>query len=166
MQVYGIVGAQLMMTTLVSAVMMMNPPVGAFMKSAPALHIGIMLSSFGALFALHAYKDKHPTNLAILGIWTFLLSLTVGTACTVYAPSIVLQGLALTSGVVIGLTVYTFWAVRKGLVGALHCCPCLSLCCPHLRSALKRGIPFLAAGAPSAVLQQGIAKGEIKASVC
>lgn len=113
-KVYGIITAQLALTALVAGIMMANKPIAAFMKAAPALHIVITISSFACLFALYAYKDKHPTNLAILGLWTFLLSITVGTACSIYAPAIVLQGLVITSGVVGGLTMYTFWAVRKG----------------------------------------------------
>lgn len=93
---------------------MANKPLAAFVKASPALHISVMIGSFAALFALFAYKDRHPTNLAILAVWTFLMSITVGTACSIYAPTIVLQGLILTSGVVVGLTMYTFWAVRKG----------------------------------------------------
>mmetsp|Transcript_32260 Transcript_32260/g.91477 ORF Transcript_32260/g.91477 Transcript_32260/m.91477 type:complete len:264 (-) Transcript_32260:321-1112(-) len=113
-KVYGIVSAQLILTTVVSATMMANKPLANWVKSVPALHFVIMIASFGCLFALYAYKDKHPTNLAILGVWTFLLSITVGTACSMYAPAIVLEALLLTSGVVMGLTMYTFWAVRRG----------------------------------------------------
>lgn len=114
LQVYGIVAAQLVLTSIVCATMMANKSLAAFVRATPALHIFVMIGSFAALFALFAYKDKHPTNLAILAVWTFLLSITVGTACSIYAPAIVLQGLVLTSGVVLGLTMYTFWAVRKG----------------------------------------------------
>jgi FtsH-binding integral membrane protein len=94
--------------------MMANPSLAAFVKATPAVHIMVMVGSFAALFALFAYKDRHPLNLAILALWTTLISITVGTACSLYAPTIVLQGLILTSGVVVGLTGYTFWAVRRG----------------------------------------------------
>jgi len=113
-KVYGIVAMQLLLTTIVAATMMANKPLALFVRQNPWIQFGAMFGSFGALFALFMYKDKHPTNLAILGAWTFLLSITVGTACSVYAPAIVLQALVLTTGVVGGLTAYTFWAVRKG----------------------------------------------------
>jgi len=113
-KVYGIVGAQLCLTTLVCATMMANKPLAEWVKATPGVGFVAMFGSFAALFALFAYKDKHPTNLAILGLWTLMLSVTVGASCSMYAPSIVLQALAITSGVVLGLTGYTFWAVRKG----------------------------------------------------
>ena len=39
----------------------------------------------------------------------------VGTACTLYEPLVVLEALALTASITISLTLYTFWAARKGL---------------------------------------------------
>ncbi len=45
---------------------------------------------------------------------TASLSVGVGTACTVYKPAVVLEALALTAAIVLGLTVYTFHAARKG----------------------------------------------------
>lgn len=45
---------------------------------------------------------------------TASLSVGVGTACTVYKPVVVLEALALTASIVLGLTAYTFHAARKG----------------------------------------------------
>lgn len=46
---------------------------------------------------------------------TGVFSITVGLACTFYAPSIVIQAVVITAGVVTGLTAYTFWATRRGV---------------------------------------------------
>lgn len=113
-KVYGIVATQLLLTAVVCGIMMANRPLGLLFRTSPALHIAVTISSFICLFALYAYKDKHPTNLALLAVFTLLLSITVGSACSMYAPAVVLQALLLTGGVVGGLTAYTFWAVRKG----------------------------------------------------
>lgn len=43
------------------------------------------------------------------------MSVGLGTACTVYEPAIVLEALCLTAAIVVGLTLYTFYAVRKGV---------------------------------------------------
>jgi hypothetical protein len=43
------------------------------------------------------------------------MSVGVGTACTLYEPLVVLEALALTGSVTVSLTVYTFWAARKGV---------------------------------------------------
>ena len=45
---------------------------------------------------------------------TALLSVSVGTTCTFYQPLVVLEALALTTCIVVGLTMYTFNAARKG----------------------------------------------------
>ena len=89
------------------------------------------------------YQDRHPWNLALLGVWvcchillpttskdlakvvnppadlsfalqTTGLSVSVGVACSFYPTLVVLEALALTSLIVVSLTVYTFRAVRKG----------------------------------------------------
>lgn len=43
------------------------------------------------------------------------MAVGLGTACTVYEPAIVLEALCLTAAIVVGLTLYTFYAVRKGV---------------------------------------------------
>ena len=45
---------------------------------------------------------------------TFSLSIGVGTACTVFAPEIILEALIITAGIVLALTAYAFHASRKG----------------------------------------------------
>lgn len=49
------------------------------------------------------------------GVQTVAISVGVGTACTLYEPLVVLEALALTASITISLTLYTFWAARKGL---------------------------------------------------
>ena len=46
---------------------------------------------------------------------TACMSVGLGTACTLYEPAIVLEALCLTAAIVVGLTLYTFYAVRKGV---------------------------------------------------
>lgn len=43
------------------------------------------------------------------------MSVGLGSACTIYEPAIVLEALCLTAAIVVGLTLYTFHAVRKGV---------------------------------------------------
>ena len=45
---------------------------------------------------------------------TLCLSVTVGAACSMYAPAVVLEAVALTAAIVSSLTAYSFWATRKG----------------------------------------------------
>ncbi|KAJ8747556.1 hypothetical protein K2173_013052 [Erythroxylum novogranatense] len=66
------------------------------------------------VMALHAYHQKHPVNLILLGVFTVSLSFLVGASCANTDGKIVLEALILTSAVVLSLTGYTFWAARKG----------------------------------------------------
>ena len=45
---------------------------------------------------------------------TMTLSITVGVACSFYPSGVVLEALALTAAIVVGLTAYTFRAIRQG----------------------------------------------------
>lgn len=79
----------------------------------------MQLLSFAAplflLIPLYAYRQSHPTNLALLAAWTLGLAGSVGVTVSLYPAGIVLQALVLTAATVCGLTAYTFWAVRRGI---------------------------------------------------
>lgn len=113
-KVYGVVGCQLALTTLVAALIYSNHSIQAFFIGNMAIQILLLVSSFVLLIPLFIYKDRHPLNLALLGAWTAVMSITVGMACSFYQPLIVLEALALTTGVVVGLTAYAFWATKRG----------------------------------------------------
>jgi protein lifeguard len=49
-----------------------------------------------------------------LPLQTFCLSVSVGAACSVYAPEIVLEAVVITAAIVSGLAAYSFHATRKG----------------------------------------------------
>jgi protein lifeguard len=55
------------------------------------------------------------TDACLVAPQTGTLSVSVGMACSVYQPLVVLEALALTASVVTGLTLYTFYAERKGV---------------------------------------------------
>ncbi|KAK6930063.1 Bax inhibitor 1-related [Dillenia turbinata] len=97
-KVYGILATQIVLTTVVSAVTILYHP----------------LNEVLLLWPLYIYQQKHPLNLVFLGLFTACLSVTVGVTCANTDGQIVLEALVLTSAVVSSLTVYTFWASRKG----------------------------------------------------
>lgn len=114
-QVYGIVTIQLALTAAVALVVTLVPSVNAFLARSLAANIGLMVLSLLALIPLFIYKDRHPLNLALLGLWTLTMATTVGVACSFYEPAIVLEALALTTTVVAALTAYSFWATARGV---------------------------------------------------
>jgi FtsH-binding integral membrane protein len=113
-KVFGIVTAQLLLTAAIALIIVLNPSTQQYLASSPGIQIGLMLASMLGLIPLYMYKDRHPLNLGLLAAWTSVFSVTVGLACTFYAPIIVIQAVFITAAVVGGLTMYTFAATRRG----------------------------------------------------
>lgn len=113
-KVYGIVGTQLLLTAVVASVVVLCRPVTLFLLNAPALVFVIALLPFLVMCPMYYYRQKHPVNLLLLGVFSIALSLTVGLSCAFTSGEVVLEALILTAVVVLSLTAYTFWAARKG----------------------------------------------------
>ncbi|XVF62735.1 hypothetical protein PTKIN_Ptkin09bG0031900 [Pterospermum kingtungense] len=113
-KVYGILAAQLVLTTIVSTIVVLSAPLNQLLLGNSGLLLSLCLIPFVLLWVLHIYHQKHPVNLVILGLFTVSLGLTVGVSCVATDGRIVLEALILTAGVVTSLTGYTFWASKKG----------------------------------------------------
>ncbi|KAI3469490.1 hypothetical protein Pfo_026153 [Paulownia fortunei] len=113
-KVYGIVAAQILMTTAVSAATVLYAPINDLLRGNSGLLLFLIFTPFILLWPLHVYQQKHPLNFIFLGLFTASLSLTVGVSCANTEGRIVLEALILTSAVVSALTGYTFWASKKG----------------------------------------------------
>uniref|UniRef100_A0A2P2JNJ0 BI1-like protein n=1 Tax=Rhizophora mucronata TaxID=61149 RepID=A0A2P2JNJ0_RHIMU len=113
-KVYGILAAQLVITTAVSAVTVLSASVNDLLRGSPGILLLFCILPFIFGFALHVYHQKHPLNLILLGVFTVSLSFLVGASCANTDGKIVLEALILTSAVVCSLTGYTFWAAKKG----------------------------------------------------
>ncbi|KAL3505829.1 hypothetical protein ACH5RR_031211 [Cinchona calisaya] len=113
-KVYGILAAQIVLTTLVSALIVLYDPINQLLRGNSILLLFLCIVPFVLLWPLHVYQQKHPLNFIFLGLFTASLSLTVGVSCANTDGKIVLEALILTSAVVLGLTGYTFWAAKKG----------------------------------------------------
>lgn len=110
-KVFGILGAQLGLTTLICAVFMLVGPVREFvLKANGVLSVVSMVATFGTLFGLMAYKDQFPLNMQLLAAFTVGESVLVGTICAQYAAAglgyIVLEALFLTLTIFSALTAY------------------------------------------------------------
>jgi len=66
------------------------------------------------LCPLYYYHEKHPVNLILLGFFTVAISFAVGMTCAFTSGKVILESAILTTVVVVSLTAYTFWAVRRG----------------------------------------------------
>ncbi|KAG8370119.1 hypothetical protein BUALT_Bualt14G0084300 [Buddleja alternifolia] len=113
-KVYGILAAQIALTTAVSAATVLYAPINDLLRGNSGILLFLIFTPFVLLWPLHIYQQRHPLNFIFLGLFTASLSLTVGVTCANTEGRIVLEALILTSAVVAALTGYTFWASKKG----------------------------------------------------
>lgn len=109
-KVYGILTIQLIFTVAGAALCTLNASVSAYVTTNVGLfYVGVFMP-IPFIFALHCYKDKHPTNMLLLGGFTLCETYTVGVICAMYTHQgygmIVLQALILTAAIFGSLTAY------------------------------------------------------------
>ncbi|KAK1294616.1 BI1-like protein [Acorus calamus] len=113
-KVYGILTAQILLTTIISSFTVLYAPLNDTLTDSPGLLFALAILPLVLLCPLYLYRERHPLNFVFLGLFTVCLSLTIGVACANTEGKIVLEALILTSAVVCSLTGYTFWAAKKG----------------------------------------------------
>ncbi|KAH7661448.1 Bax inhibitor 1-related protein [Dioscorea alata] len=116
-KIYFIVATQLLLTVAVAAVVVTVRPISHFFVSSTAglgLYIFLIIFPFILLCPLYYYHQKHPVNFLLLGLFTVSISFAVGMTCAFTSGKVILEAAILTAVVVIGLTLYTFWAVKRG----------------------------------------------------
>ncbi|XP_045166925.1 protein lifeguard 4-like [Mercenaria mercenaria] len=111
-KVYGIVTAQLLLTTLISLCCYINEDFNFFIDKNPWIMLVAFIGTLGTLFALMVKRQETPTNYILLAVFTALESLTVGVVVARYDKMVVIEALALTMGVTVALTVYTLQSKR------------------------------------------------------
>ncbi|KVH91449.1 Bax inhibitor 1-related protein [Cynara cardunculus var. scolymus] len=98
-KVYGILAAQMVLTTAVSFLTVLYAPINELLRGNSGLLLFFVFLPFILLWPLHVYQQKHPLNFVFLGLFTASLSLTVGVSCANTDGKIVLEALILTSAV-------------------------------------------------------------------
>lgn len=77
---YGIIAIQLVLTAAVASVVVFNTGVQHFMLRNVGVQIALLLVSILALIPLYIWRQSHPLNLVLLGLWTSLFSGAGGSA--------------------------------------------------------------------------------------
>ncbi|KAJ6800657.1 BI1-like protein [Iris pallida] len=116
-KIYTILAVQLLLTVAVAAVVVSVRPISHFFVSTGAgfaLWFFLIILPFILLLPLHRYHQKHPVNLLLLGLFTVAISFAVGLSCAFTSGKVILEAAILTTVVVVSLTMYTFWAARRG----------------------------------------------------
>ena len=110
-KVYSILTMQLLLTIAVACLFSFHDGVNRFVMSTPQLFPVALVLSFACLIALFCFRQKHPWNMVILGVFTLVQSYTLGLVCSLYyrqgAGELVLQAFGITAGIFLGLTAYT-----------------------------------------------------------
>ncbi|WJX10213.1 hypothetical protein P8452_00963 [Trifolium repens] len=113
-KVYSIVAFQLLLTIVVAYILIFVPPVANFFNHYLSVYVHTIVVMF-ALFSVGCYHQKHPLNYFLLIISTVSLSLPVGLLCVLASEKIILEAVILiTIAVIFNLTLYTFWAAKRG----------------------------------------------------
>jgi len=106
-KVYGILTVQLLMTCGVSAICISSEPTKVFLQNNPAI---VHIASFSTLFVLFALmfkRQQFPVNFYLLGLFTFLEALTIGSVVTYFAVDVVVRATLITLSVFCLLTSFT-----------------------------------------------------------
>ncbi|TYI70520.1 hypothetical protein E1A91_D08G227500v1 [Gossypium mustelinum] len=116
-KIYSIVAIQLLATIAVAATVVTVHPIALFFVSTGtgfALYIVLIITPFITLCPLYYYHQRHPVNYLLLGVFTVSLAFAVGLTCAFTSGKVILESVVLTAVVVVALTLYTFWAARRG----------------------------------------------------
>ena len=116
-KVYGILAAQLAVTTLICSAFMFIPPLRSLAIAGQSIiSLVCTVATFGTIIALLIHKDSHPTNIRLLAAFTVAESLLVASLCARYAASglssLVLEALVITLAIFSGITLYAFISKR------------------------------------------------------
>lgn len=116
-RVYGILAAQLLLTSIICALFMFISPLRQIaVGNAGMLTVVSFIGTLACLFALIAKKDSYPLNMQLLMGFTVFESLLLGSVCGRYAASglssLVLEALVITMAIFGGITIYAFVSKR------------------------------------------------------
>ncbi|KAL4308448.1 hypothetical protein GQ457_01G051510 [Hibiscus cannabinus] len=116
-KIYSIIAIQLLATIAVAATVVTVRPISHFFVGTGAglaLYIVLIITPFITLCPLYYYYKRHPVNYLLLGVFTLSLAFAVGLTCAFTSGKVILESVILTAVVVVALTLYTFWAARRG----------------------------------------------------
>ncbi|CAL5066831.1 unnamed protein product [Urochloa decumbens] len=117
-KVYALVAMQLAATVAVASAVYFVPDIGRFFAARTpaslAAFVAIIVAPLILLVPMVLLRKRHPLNLILLALYTVSMSCAVGLVCLSRKGIILIEAAALTLVVVLGLTLYTFWAAKRG----------------------------------------------------
>ncbi|XP_011032647.1 PREDICTED: BI1-like protein [Populus euphratica] len=116
-KVYTIIAIQLLVTVAVATAVVSVHSISNFIvhtKVGLAVYIAIIVIPFIVLCPLYYFYQLRPLNYLLLGVFTTALGFLVGLTCAFTSGKVILQSAIITFTAMVILTLYTFWAARRG----------------------------------------------------
>lgn len=123
-KVYTVLFFQILGTTAIAAIMT-TQNIASWVQQNQWAFIVPLIGSMVTMGFLYFKRHSHPTNMILLGLFTVLESLSLGTVITYVDQKIVLQAMVITAFTFFGLTLFTlqskwdFGSMGGWLFGAL-----------------------------------------------
>ncbi|WJX11431.1 hypothetical protein P8452_02048 [Trifolium repens] len=113
-KVYSIVAFQLLLTIAVVSVFVFFSPVASFLNNLVKDYVFYIILIL-EICSVNYYHQKHPLSYFLLLSLTVSSALPVGFICALTNGTIILEAVIFTTiAVVFSLTLYTFWAAKRG----------------------------------------------------
>eukprot|EP00389_Voromonas_pontica_P003764 GDKH01005566.1.p1 GENE.GDKH01005566.1~~GDKH01005566.1.p1 ORF type:complete len:242 (+),score=32.77 GDKH01005566.1:120-845(+) len=119
-KVYGILACQLLLTTVIGGVLVLNDAARLWLNRNPEVLIASLVGSLVCILAIACCPGVArtvPGNYICLFLFTFFEGILVGAVASQYTPESVLGVFALTSAIVIGLTIFAM-TTKSDFTGA------------------------------------------------
>ncbi|KAF6253236.1 inhibitor of apoptosis-promoting Bax1-domain-containing protein [Scenedesmus sp. NREL 46B-D3] len=128
-KVFGLLSAQLVLTALVAAPIVMHSGVKAYVMTSPWVTMLAMVGSLVLLMTLsfsESARNTHPTNLVLLAAFTCAEGVLVGAITSQYQLQAILLAVAMTAAITVALTAYALttkrdFTLQGGMLCALLC---------------------------------------------
>ncbi|KAI3710125.1 hypothetical protein L2E82_39899 [Cichorium intybus] len=115
-KVYAILTIQMLLTALIASIVVLTPRINQFFRTQTGLIVYIIIAiiTIIILLVMQLFMNRHPVNIVMLGLFTVAFSIMVGVSCVFSKGRIILEASLLTSVMVVSLTLFTFWAAKRG----------------------------------------------------
>ncbi|KPV77854.1 uncharacterized protein RHOBADRAFT_41853 [Rhodotorula graminis WP1] len=106
-KVYGVLFCQILLTTAVGWVMSANDGIVTWTREHPGLMLLPTFGAIGAMLGVYWKRHSSPANVILLGVFTLLEAVTLGSVVSYFNSDVVLEALVITTFVFLGLTLFT-----------------------------------------------------------
>ncbi|KAJ8293591.1 Protein lifeguard 4 [Rhodotorula toruloides] len=106
-KVYSVLFLQILGTTLIGWLMSSNDSIVSWTREHSGLMLLPSLGAIGAMIGVYFKRHSSPANILLLGLFTVLEAITLGSVVSYFNQAVVLQALVITTFVFLGLTLFT-----------------------------------------------------------